>query len=51
MMKAVIISPKDANSKTAKCFIKLVGSEKTLKQHAKAYAAMVKSMKMQMAVE
>ena len=51
MMKAVIISPKDANSKTAKCFIKLVGSEKTLKQHAKAYAAMVKSMKTQMAVE
>ena len=51
MMKAVIISPKDANSKTAKCFIKLVGSEKTLKQHTKAYAAMVKSMKTQAAVD
>ena len=45
MMKAVIISPPGADAKTAKCFIKLVGSEKTLKQHAKAYAAMVKSMK------
>ena len=51
MMKAVIISPKDADSRTAKCFIKLVGSEKTIKQHAKAYAAMVKSMKTQAAVE
>ena len=51
MMKAVIISPKDADSRTAKCFIKLVGSEKTIKQHAKAYAAMVKSLKTQVAVE
>ena len=51
MMKAVIISPKDADSRTAKCFIKLVGTEKTIKQHAKAYAAMVKSMKTQAAVE
>ena len=51
IMKAVIISPKDADSRTTKCFIKLVGSEKTIKQHAKAYAAMVKSMKTQAAVE
>ena len=51
MMKAVIISPKDADSKTPKCFIKLVGSEKTIKQHTKAYAAMVKSLKTQAAVE
>ena len=51
MMKAVIISPKDADAKTAKCFIKLVGSEKTIKQHAKAYAAMVKSLKTQTAVD
>ena len=51
MMKAVIISPKDAGSKTAKCFIKLVGSEKTIKQHAKAYAAMVESMKTQAAAD
>ncbi len=51
MMKAVIISPKDADARTAKCFIKLVGSEKTLKQHAKAYAAMVKSMKTQAVVD
>ena len=51
MMKALIISPKDADSKTAKCFIKLVGSEKTIKQHAKAYAAMVESMKTQAAAD
>ena len=51
MMKAVIISPVDADAKTPKCFIKLVGSEKTLKQHAKAYDAMVKSMKTQAVVE
>ena len=51
MMKAVIISPPNADAKSAKCFIKLVGSEKTIKQHAKAYAAMVKSMKSQAAVE
>jgi len=51
MMKAVIISTKDADSKTSKCFIKLVGSEKTVEQHAKAYAAMVKSLKTQTAVD
>ena len=51
MMKAVIISPEGADATTPKCFIKLVGSEKTLKQHVKAYEAMVKSMKTQAAVE
>lgn len=51
MMKAVIISPQGADARTAKCFIKLVGSEKTLKQHAKTYAAMVKSMKAQAVVD
>ena len=45
MMKAVIISPKGAAATTPKCFIKLVGSEKALKRHTKAYTAMVKSMK------
>ena len=47
MMKAVIITPPGADARTAKCFIKLVGSEKTIKQNAKAYTAMVKSMKTQ----
>ena len=51
MMKAVIISPEGADARTPKLFIKLVGSEKTLKQHAKAYTAMVKSMKTQAAVD
>ena len=51
MMKAVIISPEGADAKTPKCFIKLIGSEKTIKQHAKAYAAMVESMKTQAVVD
>jgi len=51
MMKAVIISSKDADARTPKCFIKLVGSEKTIKQHTKAYAAMVKSLKTQAAID
>lgn len=51
MMKAVIISSPDADARTNKCFIKLVGSEKAIKQHAKAYAAMVKSMKAQAVVD
>jgi len=51
MMKAIIISSPDADARTNKCFIKLVGSEKAIKQNAKAYAAMVKSMKSQAAVD
>ena len=50
-MKVVIISPKGADARTQKCFIKLIGSDKTVKKNAKAYAAMVKSMKVQPAVE
>ena len=51
MMKAVVISPPGADAKTPKCFIKLVGSEKTIKQHTKAYTAMIKSMKAQAVVD
>ncbi len=51
LMKAVIISPPGADAKTPKCFIKLVGSEKTINLHAESYTAMVNSMRSQAAVE